>query len=274
MPAVRFSASLVTFQSDPAVLGRALASLGRAIEHARERGSMGEATVFVVENDEDAGEAHARALGAFPSAAGTLERLRGHGNVGYGRGNNLALARASSDVHLVMNPDVEVAPDALAAALAALEAHPHVGLAAPSVSGPDGAPQYLCKRYPSVWVLFLRSFAPAAWRRRFAATLERYEMRDVIGERYLEGVPLASGCFMVGRTALLRRIGGFDPGFFMYFEDYDLTLRAAREAAVAYVPEARIVHLGGHSARKGWRHVGWFVRSAWRFFSRHGWKFA
>lgn len=274
MPAVRFSASLVTFHTDPAVLGRALASLGRSIEHARERGVMGEATVFVVENDADAGDGQARALAAFPAAAGRLERLRGHGNVGYGRGNNLALERAESDVHLVMNPDVEVAPDALAAALAALEAHPHVGLAAPRVAGPDGEPQYLCKRYPSVWVLFLRSFAPAAWRRRFAATLDRYEMRDVIGERYVEGIPLASGCFMVGRTALLRRIGGFDPGFFMYFEDYDLTLRASREAAVAYVPEARIVHLGGHSARKGWRHVGWFVRSAWRFFSRHGWKIA
>jgi len=60
----------------------------------------------------------------------------------------------------------------------------------------------------------------------------------------------------------------------MYFEDYDLSLRIGREAGVAYVPEARIVHHGGDAARKGWRHVGWFVRSAWRFFSRHGWKLA
>jgi hypothetical protein len=60
----------------------------------------------------------------------------------------------------------------------------------------------------------------------------------------------------------------------MYFEDYDLSMRMGREAVVAYVPQARIVHHGGEAARKGWRHVGWFVASAWRFFARHGWKLA
>jgi GT2 family glycosyltransferase len=47
-----------------------------------------------------------------------------------------------------------------------------------------------------------------------------------------------------------------------------------REAAVAFVPGARIVHHGGEAARKGPRHVAWFLRSAWRFFSTHGWKIA
>lgn len=272
MPAARFSASVVTYRTDPAVLARALASLGVAILRARAEGVLGDATVFVVENDEEGGDPYAAARGAFPREAGAIERLAGHGNVGYGRANNLALARAASDVHLVMNPDVELDPGALAAALGALEAHPHVGLVAPRVARPTGETEYLCRRYPSVGVLFLRGFAPAFLRRRFAGALDRYEMRDRIGEAYVEGIPLASGCFMVARTDLLRRIGGFDPGFFMYFEDYDLTLRASREAVVAYVPGARIVHLGGNSARKGGRHVAWFVRSAWRFFSRHGWK--
>jgi len=43
---------------------------------------------------------------------------------------------------------------------------------------------------------------------------------------------------------------------------------------VAFVPQARIVHHGGEAARKGPRHVAWFVRSAWRFFATHGWRFA
>jgi GT2 family glycosyltransferase len=144
----------------------------------------------------------------------------------------------------------------------------------PSVRGEDGAPQYLCKRYPSVWVLFLRGFAPRALKRRFRHAIEHYEMRDLIGDQVLADVPLASGCFMLARTRLFVKVGGFDPRFFMYFEDYDLSLRLGREAGVAYVPQARIVHHGGEAARKGWRHVGWFVASAWRFFSRHGWKLA
>ena len=147
-------------------------------------------------------------------------------------------------------------------------------MVAPAAYGEDGRMQYLCKRYPSLWVLFLRGFAPERMRRRHAAALEAYEMRDVIGEHFLSGVPLASGCFMLVRTELLRRVGGFDPRYFMYFEDYDLSLRIGREAHVAYVPQARIVHHGGEAARKGARHVGWFVASAWKFFARHGWRFA
>lgn len=273
MSAVRFSAATVLFRTDPSMLARALASLAAAITHARAAGLVSESRLLVVANDSGPLDPRTRAvLSGWPPDAGVLELIDGHGNVGYGRANNLALARAASDVHLVMNPDVELDREALAAALGALQRRPGVGLVAPAVRGENGATQYLCKRYPSVWVLFLRGFAPAAWRRRFASDIAHYEMQDVIGERYLEGVPLASGCFMIARTPLLMKVGGFDPRFFMYFEDYDLTLRLAREAAVAYVPESRIVHLGGAASRKGWRHVAWFVGSAWRFFSRHGWK--
>jgi GT2 family glycosyltransferase len=194
--------------------------------------------------------------------------------VGYGRANNLALARLDSDVHLVMNPDVELEAGAIVAALEAMREDARIGAVAPAVRGPSGERQYLCKRYPSLWVLFLRGFAPAFVRSRFSAAIDRYEMRDVPADCAFAPVPLASGCFMLLRTALFERLGGFDPRFFMYFEDYDLSLRIGREAQVAYVPQVRIVHHGGEASRKGVRHVAWFVRSAWRFFATHGWKLA
>jgi len=274
MTPVSLSVAVVTYRSDPGLLARALASLAAAVETARSRGLLRDACLFVVDN----GPAHwrpplVRALDAWPRECGAMELVSGHGNVGYGRANNLVLPRLHSELHLILNPDVELERDAMAQAIATLHAHPEVGLLAPAVVGDDGATQYLCKRYPSVWVLFLRGFAPAGLRRRFAAALDRYEMRDAIAGEFMKGVPLASGCFMLVRTALLARLGGFDPRFFMYFEDYDLSLRMAREAAVAYEPRARIVHHGGEAARKGWRHVAWFARSAWRFFARHGWKF-
>jgi GT2 family glycosyltransferase len=275
MPAPSLSAAIVVFHPEPRLFARALASLAAAIVEARRLGALGEARVFVVDNGpEEARSSAAPAIAAWPAQAGSLEVISGHGNVGYGRANNLALARSASDFHLILNPDVELEPAALAEALGALAGHPEVGIVAPAVYGEDGGMQYLCKRYPSVWVLFLRGFAPAFLRRRFARTLDRYEMRDVIGETFVGSVPLASGCFMLARTALLERVGGFDPGFFMYFEDYDLALRVGRESQVAYVPRARIVHHGGEAARKGPRHVAWFVRSAWRFFARHGWRIA
>lgn len=275
MAAPALSATVVTYRPDPMLLARAIASLAAAVLRARERGELGTTSLFVVDNGpEEARAALREALRGWPADAGTLEIVAGHGNVGYGRANNLVLDRLDSDFHLVMNPDVELDPDALAAGLGALREHPEVGLVAPDARGEDGARQYLCKRYPSLWVLFLRGFAPDAVRRRFPRTLAEYEMRDVIGEHTVEGVPLASGCFMLLRTPLFRRLGGFDPRFFLYFEDYDLSLRVGREASVAYVPGARIVHHGGEAAAKGLRHIAWFVRSAYRFFATHGWKIA
>ena len=275
MDAPALSATLVTYRSPPAQLRRALASLAAALARAREAGMAGTATVYVVDNGPPGCvEGLRAALDAWPADAGSIELVAGHGNVGYGRANNLVLPRLASDFHLVMNPDVEIEREALARALAVLERDASVGLVAPDARGEDGAPQFLCKRYPSVWVLFLRGFAPGMLRRRFARRLADYEMRDVVAARAIADVPLASGCFMLMRTALFRRVGGFDPAYFLYFEDYDLSLRLRREAGIAYVPEARIVHHGGEAARKGPRHVAWFLRSAWRFFSTHGWKIA
>jgi len=270
---VKLSATVVTYRPDIAVLERSLASLAAASMRARDCGLASQAVLYVVDNGPDALGPIAQAARAF-AAAGTLEILHGHGNVGYGRANNLVLPRLDSDFHLVMNPDVELDREALVAALQALRDDESVGAVAPAVCGPAGERQYLCKRYPSVWVLFLRGFAPAFVRARFAAALDRYEMRDLPADRPAAPVPLASGCFLLMRTGLFKRLGGFDPRFFMYFEDYDLSLRIGREAKVAYVPGSRIVHHGGEASRKGLRHVAWFVRSAWRFFAIHGWKIA
>jgi len=270
----RLSVAVVTYEPDLALLERCLRSLGNAVKVAKDRGLVSSASLFVVDNDASTPpDLPGVAVQAFGDS-GRVELIHGHGNVGYGRANNLAIPRLASDLHLVMNPDVELDPMALVAAIEALEADPKLGAVAPQVRGPGGEPQYLCKRYPSVWVLFLRGFAPRALRERNARALEAYEMRDLPADRPYSPVPLASGCFMLMRTELFRRVGGFDPRFFMYFEDYDLSLRFGREAALVYVPSARIVHHGGEASRKGFRHLAWFVRSAWRFFSTHGWKIA
>jgi GT2 family glycosyltransferase len=70
---------------------------------------------------------------------------------------------------------------------------------------------------------------------------------------------------------VLKRLGGFDPRYFLYFEDFDLSLRTPQHARIAYVPSVRIVHHGGGAARKGLRHVRLFLTSAIRFFDQHGW---
>ena len=275
------SASIVVFDSDRTLLSRTLESLAAAIAHALDAGLLSGARVTVVDNEAPvAARIDEPYMPDFPApVAITWRRLAGHGNIGYGRGHNLALrdATADADMYLVLNPDALLAPDALTQGLAWLRDTPACGMVAPRGTGPDGAPQFLCKRYPDALTLLLRAAAPAAIRRWFAARMARYELRDVVGEaadRAAQGVPLASGCCMLLRREALRHTGGFDPAFFVYFEDYDLSLRLAAEGAwrIDYVPAMRLVHFGGNTGKKGWAHIRMFAAGAVRFFNKHGWK--
>lgn len=121
-------------------------------------------------------------------------------------------------------------------------------------------------------MLLLRGFAPGFLRRAFQRRLSNYDMRDVCGAVHTVDVAIASGCFMLVRTSALRAVGGFDSDYFLYFEDFDLSLRLREQGRLVYDPAMRIVHHGGYAASKGRNHLGYFVRSGIRFFHQHGWR--
>ena len=202
----------------------------------------------------------------------TLNIISGHGNIGYGSAQNLAFSRQQSGVHIFMNPDVRLAPDALYQGVRFLTQHEDVVLASPACTGADKEPSYLCKRYPSLAILFLRGFGPPNVKRIYKAGLSRYEMRDLVSDQPYIGVPIVSGCFMMCKDAAFDLASGFDSKFFLYFEDFDLSLRLNRIGKLAFVPAMRITHTGGNAAQKGIKHILLFLRSAIRFFNIHGWK--
>ena len=195
---------------------------------------------------------------------------QGQGNVGYGAGQNLAFQSYRSEFHLFMNPDVELDPDALAVGLSYLRENPDVAIVCPSATEGDGSTQYLCKRFPSVLDLFLRGLIPKTASSLFSPRLARYEMHDLSDSQPTKGVPIVSGCFMLCRSALIERVGGFDPAYFLYFEDFDLSIRVQAEGYLAYLPSMCIKHQGGHSAKKGLKHIIFFCQSGIRFFKNHG----
>jgi hypothetical protein len=270
---VSLTVSIVIYGNDLRRLGPTLASLATAAIEVP--GGAASVRLVLVDNGPYETARSAMLTGLIALWGGTTEVLSGHGNLGYGAGHNLAIARSGGAYHLVLNPDVELASDALAQALAFLDGQTGCGLLAPAVRDDVGALQFLCKRRPTVLDLLLRGFAPSWLRERFRRRLDRYEMRDLINERDIVwDPPVVSGCFMLFRTTVLRALGGFDPRYFLYFEDFDLSLRAAALARVAYVPAVRIVHHGGGAARKGFRHVWMFAASGAKYFSRHGWQWA
>lgn len=273
---VHLSVSLVVFHSDVLRLLQTVNSLGTAVAHARAEGQLGAVSLNLVDNSEDERyaaqvlECVGEVVAGWPQS--DFNFAGAEKNLGYGSAHNLAATAVTSELHLVLNPDVDLAEDCLTHGIEDFAAHRGAVLLAPRVFSGRGEQEFLCRRYPSVLVLVLRAFAPRFIQSRFARQLAEYEMHDTCSLEQRAPVPLASGCFMLLRTEVFHKIGGFDDRFFLYFEDYDLCLRLAVEGDLMYQPTMNIVHHGGYAARKGVSHVGMFIRSGLQFFRQYGWR--
>ncbi|WP_414450230.1 glycosyltransferase family 2 protein [Burkholderia sp. 22PA0099] len=271
VPTNLLTVSIVVYRMGPAQLTQTLSSLLVALGQLDAARPGQRSELWLIDNGDS--PASLPVLDAFRAHGIDCIVMAGHGNVGYGRGHNLAIERVSSGYHLVLNPDIDLDADALVAALDFLDAHPDVGLLSPRVEDADGHLQFLCRRYPALLDLFVRGFLPRSLRQHFEARLVRYEMRDrMTGTEVFRDPPIVSGCFMLFRTNTLKQLNGFDSRYFLYFEDYDLSLRAGKVARLAYVPAVRVVHHGGGAARKGFAHIRMFAASAFKFYRRFGWR--
>jgi len=274
---------IVVYHSDVSWLTKTLTSLRAAVEHATARGLLTTANVQIVDNGAQTfvattGPAAIKAaidLALWSPPGAVVIRyayVAMPSNQGFGAANNRALRGSTADFVLVLNPDVELATESIANAIAHFDRNATCGAITPVASSPDGQPQYLVKRDPALGVLALRGFAPAWIRALFSASLSRYDYRDVPFDSPLADCRIVSGCCLMVRGDAWRNSGGFDEAFFLYFEDFDLSLRISQFSRIDRVAECRVVHAGGNASAKGPKHIGMFVRSALRFFNKHGWR--
>ncbi|MEE9345684.1 MAG: glycosyltransferase [Methylococcales bacterium] len=265
--------SIVTYYPDINEFIQSLTSLKAAIDYLHQQLSI-VTRVTVVDNSVNSRIASKISQLLQSELKGISQLLTPSLNLGYGLGHNLAAENGTGYWHLVMNADVELDEDALSAGLKFLKQpeNQQIGLISPHCLNGDGQRAYLCKRYPSVFDLALRGFAPAALRELFQARLADYECRDHSEQQTVQPIVIVSGCFMLFRGQAWQATDGFASQYFLYFEDFDLSIRLNQAWRIAYVPSVRIVHHGGHAARKGLKHVALFMRSAWCFFSTHGWR--
>jgi GT2 family glycosyltransferase len=195
-------------------------------------------------------------------------------NGGFGYGHNLALLHAPDSPYvLILNPDVILHEHALAQMIAFLEEHPNAGLVAPKVFYPNGSLQPLNKRAPTIVDLTFRLMLPPALAGLppFKKRLERYSMLDK-GYDTAYRLPFASGCCMLVRREIMLRLGGFDEGFFLYFEDADLCRRINEISEVWFTPTAHITHVWQRGSRKSKKLLWIMLQSAARYFTKWGWK--
>ncbi len=256
--------SIVTYNPNFSELEKTLSSLNAALDEIN-----GEEFSITVVDNSSGDEVADFLFHKYPNLP--INLVHGQGNIGFGRAHNIPI-QESGEFHLILNPDIRLSTSALKNAIAFMRTNEHCGLLSPFAAWPNGERQYLCKRYPTVFDLLLRGFAPQMLRSLFHVRLSCYEMQAETQDSVYWNPCIVSGCFMFFRSNTLKKAGGFSDEYFLYFEDFDLSLRAGRIAATAYVPNVRIVHAGGNASKKGLWHIKVFIKSAIIFFKKHGLK--
>ncbi|MCW2601907.1 MAG: glycosyltransferase family 2 protein [Pseudonocardiales bacterium] len=207
--------------------------------------------------------------GAPQLAARTRPEVRLHAtgaNLGYGRAANAAAALTQAEWLIIANPDVTWAPGSLDALLAAADRWPRAATLGPLIRTSDGDVYPSARELPALGTgighaLFGWWWPGNPWTARY---------RRQRSARSEEAVGWLSGACLLVRRAAFMAIDGFDPGYFMYFEDTDLGARLGHAGWLnVYVPAAEVTHIGGHATRhRPESMLAEHHRSAWRYLSR------
>jgi len=170
-------------------------------------------------------------------------------NLGFTRANNQALAIARGRYLFLLNPDTELAPNALSAMTAYADAHPRVGIIGPKLFYGDGSLQSSRRRFPTLATAFLESTIFQQWFPRNRA-LTRYFMLDTSDDE-TQDVDWVTGSAMFVRREMYEQVGGFDEQFFMYSEELDWCYRAKQAGwQIMYLPTAQVTHYEGKSSEQ------------------------
>lgn len=166
-------------------------------------------------------------------------------NLGFAKGNNLALDRTDTKYVCFLNPDVILTQDIITPSIKELKDN-NIGLVACRLNNRDGSWQpstfsFANSRNLYNEILHIGSFMPQRICKKkfinYYRPLEKFNPDWVIGAE------------MVMRTAEAKKVGGFSTEYYMYTEDMDLCkkIETIINKKVTFLPDYSLIHLGGAS---------------------------
>jgi N-acetylglucosaminyl-diphospho-decaprenol L-rhamnosyltransferase len=221
--------------------------------------------IVVVDQESDASRAKA-VQARFPNIT-FIENPR---NDGFAAGVNRGARETTARYLIVLNPDTVVQPGLIEKLASWLDTHADAAVVGPRILNIDGTIQPSARRFPDITtglggrMSFLTQIAPDNWLSR--RNLEWSRASEPVQVDWVSGA-----CMMIRRSAF-EQVGGFDNGFFLYWEDADLC-RRLRTAGLRtyYVPTVVAVHEGSRASRHAAsRSIVAFHRSAFRYYWKHG----
>ena len=257
----KLSICIVAYRNERDVL-RALETLYQYIDSTIPK------TVYVVDNGGESKEKEnefQKKIEKFPNA----EYLKTDENIGYGRGQNAVLEKLQSEYHCIMNPDIVFCQDAFSEILSYMDRNPSVGMVIPQILNETGQRQSVYRKEPTVFDMFIRMFCRRFFPRRIAEhTLQMEDYSKPFR------VPFGQGSFLVIRTELYKKLGGFDDRFFLYMEDADLCKRVNQETDLMYLPDAVVIHRWEKASHRDLRLFRIHLASMKAYFDKWGWKWS
>ncbi len=195
-----------------------------------------------------------------------LRILRLERNVGYSGACNRGAAEARGRHLFIMNNDMECPPDRVHALVRHLDSDPGIGVLAPHLVNRDGSFQHSFGDDLSIIFEMTRKLTSRRESRMAEAMVRRAER---------EGDAILDMDWVIGAAMMLPRdvygaVGGFDEGYFFFFEDWDLCSRIARAGLrICYAPGVVVTHYGNGSKMKTADHIQISYRMGQlRFYSR------
>lgn len=245
----------------------------RAVESAVAAMAGVDGAITVVDND--SGDGSEATIREAVAAAGwdRVQVIQAGHNGGFGAGNNVGIRAGlpggkRPDYVYILNSDAFPAPDAIRILRDHLDTHPETGMAGGYVHGLDGAPHVTLFRFPSI----ASEFEGAARIGPISRWLARHVVALPIPDAPVTPVDWTAGCSLMLRQDMLDRIGLFDEGFFLYFEETDLCHRAACAGwPVDYVRASAVAHIGSETTgMKNWRRIPrYWLDSRRRYFLKN-----
>lgn len=190
-------------------------------------------------------------------------------NLGYSAGINLGFTYALGDRVFVLNTDILLERNCLSVLNDFLDKNKKVAIVSPKLLNENNR-QYTqtgSANLGPIQGIFSLSFLNRLF--PMSVVLRKYWLKD---ENFASPVSLGvvPGAAMLIRSAVYKKVGGFDPNFFLYFEESDLCKRV-REAGwkIFIIPQAKVVHLWGASTPKSPKIKKIFAQSRFYYFKKH-----
>lgn len=176
---------------------------------------------------------------------------------GFGANHNTIFRQCETTYFCVINPDIHLEENPFPGLLACLNDR-NAAAVAPIVFNPQGELEDSVRHFPKPFGLLVKAL----------------KLNDGCYPIEAGAAPFAAdwvgGMFMLFRATDFSAVGGFDEGFFLYYEDVDICTRLwISGRRIVACPQTSVVHNARRASRRNLRYMRWHLSSMGRYFRKH-----